>query len=97
MISGPLRGFDRLTKAGSGYSLTDDFPEPAEELEACMMANAGKPAEAVYARHPDGPIWALYTVGDIVGVWDGKTIVWETSDADEFRRRLIIFTALRSL
>ena len=97
MISEPLRGFNRLTKAGSGYSLNDDFPEPSAELEAVMMANPDKPAEAVYARHPGGAIWAMYTVGDIVGVWDGETIVWEHSAAEQFRRRLYTFTALRSL
>jgi hypothetical protein len=97
MNSEPLRGFARITKAGSGYRLTDDFPEPAAELEAAAMANPSDPIEAVYARHPGGAIWALYSIGATSGVWDGVELVWDHSDSERFRRRLSIFTALRSL
>ena len=97
MNSKPFGRLARITRTGSGYSLSDDFPEPADELEAAIMANPSHPIEAVYARHPDGSIWALYSIGHASGVWDGIEIVWDHSDADRFRHRLSIFTALRSL
>ena len=96
MISKPTGGFDRYSKANSGFQLSDDFPEPIAELDAALMAAAGRPCEATYARDAKGIIWALYTVGDNSGVFDGKSLVWDHSDPELFRDRLNLFTAIRS-
>ena len=95
MISEPVHGFDSYTKANAGFSLSDDFPEPIAELDAALRAAAGRPCEATYARDAKGTIWALYTVGDASGVFDGKSLVWDHSDPEEFQDRLIIFTHIR--
>ena len=96
MISEPVHGFDSYTKANAGFSLSDDFPEPVAELDAALMAAAGKPCQATYARDAKGTIWALYTVGDASGVFNGESLVWEHSDRELFLDRLNIFTAIRS-
>jgi len=95
VISKPLRWFDRVRKSGNSFSLADDFPEPADELEAALMAGAGEYAEVIYVADPFGSIWALYVIGERRGVWNGKELYWEHADPILFKDQLNLFRGYR--